>query len=265
MSPDELAAYLAFARNLATAAGAAILPHFRSPLAIDNKGAASDYDPVTEADRAAERTIREAIARRYPEHRIRGEEQGISGGDSALTWVIDPIDGTRSFVLGQLHWGTLIALNDGAGPKLGVMHQPFVGETFVAIAGGEPFWERGGERRALRTRSCPRIDEAMLASTAPDMFATDAKRAAFDRVRSRARLTRFGSDCYGYCLLAMGMTDAVVESGLQAYDVQALVPIVEAAGGVITRWDGGPCHEGGDVVACGDRALHVQLLRLLAG
>jgi histidinol phosphatase-like enzyme (inositol monophosphatase family) len=262
---DELAAYLAFAREIATAAGAAILPHFRSPLAIDNKGTARDYDPVTEADRAAERTIRDAISRRYPEHRIRGEEHGISGGASALTWVIDPIDGTRSFVLGQLHWGTLIALNDGARPRLGVMHQPFVGESFAAIAGGEAFWERAGERRTLRTRRCPRVEEAMLACTAPEMFATDATRAAFERVRARARLTRFGSDCYGYCLLALGTIDAVVESGLQAYDVQALVPVVEAAGGVITRWDGGPCDEGGDVVACGDRALHTRLLRLLAG
>lgn len=265
MTRDELATYLGFARDLAAAAGAAILPHFRSPLAIDNKGAASDYDPVTEADRAAERTIRDAIARRYPDHRIRGEEHGISGGGSPATWVIDPIDGTRSFVLGQLHWGTLIALNDGTGPKLGVMHQPFVGETFAAVSGGEAFWERGGERRALSTRPCARMEEAMLASTAPEMFATERTRAAFDRVRARVRLTRFGSDCYGYCLLALGMIDAVVESGLQAYDVQALMPIVEAAGGVITRWDGGPCDEGGDVVACGDHALHAQLLSLLAG
>jgi myo-inositol-1(or 4)-monophosphatase len=261
---DELAAYLAFARDLAAAAGAAILPHFRSPLAIENKGAASGYDPVTEADRAAERTIRETIGRRYPDHRIRGEEHGISGGESPLTWVIDPIDGTRSFVLGQLHWGTLIALNDGARPAVGVMHQPFVGESFAGIAGGESFWQRGRERRTLRTRRCARLDEAMLACTAPDMFATEPKRAAFERVRSRVRLTRFGSDCYGYCLLALGMIDAVVESSLQAYDVQALVPIVEAAGGVMTRWDGTACDEGGDVVACGDRALHARLMELLA-
>ncbi|HZI83288.1 MAG TPA: histidinol-phosphatase [Casimicrobiaceae bacterium] len=263
MTGADLSDCLDFARHLAAAAGAAILPHFRVPLEVQDKGDAGDYDPVTEADRAAERLIRESIARRFPEHRIRGEEEGISGGDSPLTWAIDPIDGTRSFVLGQLHWGTLIALHDGIRPVLGVAHQPFIGETFSAMAGREATWQRDGERRTLRSRACPRLDEAMLACTTPDMFATDARRAAFERVRARVRLTRFGSDCYGYCLLAMGLIDAVVESDLQAYDVQALIPIVEAAGGVITRWDGGPCDEGGDVVACGDRTLHTQVLAVL--
>ncbi len=263
MTGDDLSAYLDFARNLAVAAGAAILPHFRVALQIENKGDASDYDPVTEADRVAERLIREGIGRRHPDHRIRGEEGGIGGGKSQLTWVIDPIDGTRSFVLGQLHWGTLIALHDGTRPVLGVAHQPFVGETFSAVAGGEATWQRGRDRRILRARRCPRLEQAMLACTTPDMFATDAARAAFERVRARVRMTRFGSDCYGYCLLAMGLIDVVVESDLHAYDVQALIPIVEAAGGVITRWDGSPCDEGGDVVACGDRALHAQVLAML--
>jgi histidinol-phosphatase len=261
---DELSAGLDFARELAMAAGEAILPHFRVAIDIENKGDARDYDPVTEADRAAERIIREGIARRYPSHRIRGEEQGLSGGDSPATWVIDPIDGTRSFVLGQLHWGTLIALNDGSAPALGLMHQPFVGETFSAIRGRASQWRRGNERRSLRARRCPRLGEAMLACTTPEMFASESERAAFERVRSRVRLTRFGSDCYGYCLLAMGLIDVVVEADLQAYDVQALIPIVQGAGGVITRWNGAACDEGGDVVACGDPALHEEVLRLLA-
>jgi myo-inositol-1(or 4)-monophosphatase len=218
---------------------------------------------VTKADRAAERVIRDGIARRFPAHRVRGEESGLSGGDSPFTWVIDPIDGTRSFVLGQLHWGTLIALNDGVRPVLGLMHQPFVGETFTATRGSGSQWHRGRERQTLHTRRCPRLSEAMLACTTPEMFATDREREAFERVRVRARLTRFGSDCYGYCLLAMGLIDVVVEADLQAYDVQALIPIVEEAGGVITRWDGSACHEGGDVVACGDRTLHGEVLRLL--
>jgi len=261
----ELAAYLDFARELAIVAGAAILRHFRVAIEVENKGDARDYDPVTEADRAAERVIREGIGRRYPGHGIRGEEHGLSGGGSPLTWVIDPIDGTRSFVLGQLHWGTLIALNDGARPVLGVMHQPFVGETFSAVVGGAARWQRGGASRALRTRRCPRLEEAMLACTTPEMFESAREREAFDRVRSRVRLTRFGSDCYGYCLLAMGLIDLVVEADLQAYDVQALIPIVEGAGGVITRWDGSACDEGGGVVACGDPALHGEVLRLLGG
>ena len=179
--------------------------------------------------------------------------------------MIDPIDGTRSFVLGQLHWGTLVALHDGSRPLLGIMRQPFVGESFSAIAGGEATWQRAGERRVLRTRRCPRLEGAMLGCTSPDMFTSDRSRGAFDRVRARVRLTRFGSDCYGYCLLAMGMIDLIVESDLQAYDVQALVPVVEAAGGVITRWDGTACDEGGDVVACGDPALHAEVLAVLHG
>jgi histidinol-phosphatase len=264
MVDTELVAYFDFARGLAVAAGEAILPHFRIAIDIENKGDARDYDPVTEADRAAEAVIRNGIVRRYPSHRIRGEEGGTSGGDSALTWVIDPIDGTRSFILGQLHWGTLIALSDGSAPVLGMMHQPFVGETFSAIRGRGSQWQRGSERRSLRARRCTRLGEAMLACTTPEMFATDHERAAFERVRLRVRLTRFGSDCYGYCLLAMGLIDVVVESDLQAYDIQALIPIVEGAGGVITRWDGRACNEGGEVVACGDRALHEQVLRLLA-
>jgi myo-inositol-1(or 4)-monophosphatase len=265
VTESDLADCLEFARDLAAAAGAAILPHFRVPLAIENKGDARDYDPVTQADRAAEKLIRETIRRRYPDHGIRGEEAGFEPGRSPYTWVIDPIDGTRSFVLGQLHWGTLIALSDGARPVLGVMHQPFVGETFSAVAGGAATWRRGSLERRLSTRACPRLEDAMLGCTAPDMFPTREERAAFERLSARVRLTRFGSDCYGYCLLAMGLMDLVVESDLQAYDLQALIPIVEAAGGVITRWDGSACDEGGAVVACGDRALHAAALAVLRG
>jgi len=265
VTESNLADCLEFARDLAAAAGRAILPHFRVPLAIENKGTARDYDPVTQADRAAEKLIREAIRRRYPDHGIRGEEAGVEAGQSSYIWVIDPIDGTRSFVLGQLHWGTLIALSDGVRPVLGVMHQPFVGETFSAPAGGAATWRRGNAQRTLSTRACPRLEDAMLACTTPDMFPTHEERAAFERLSSRVRLTRFGSDCYGYCLLAMGLVDLVVESDLQAYDLQALIPIVEAAGGVITRWDGSPSDEGGAVVASGDRALHAAALAVLRG
>ena len=265
MTDPDLADCLEFARDVAVAAGAAILPHFRVALAIENKGDARDYDPVTRADRAAETLIREAIRRRYPRHGIRGEEAGVERGRSAFTWVIDPIDGTRSFVMGLLHWGTLIALHDGIRPVLGVMHQPFVGETFSALAGGAATWQRGDARGTLHVRRCSRLEDAMLACTAPDMFPTTDEREAFERLSARTRLTRFGSDCYGYCLLAMGLIDLVVESDLQAYDVQALIPIVEAAGGIMTRWDGTACGEGGAVVASGDRALHAQALTVLRG
>src|SRR4029077_1830118 len=181
---------------------------------------------------------------------------GRRAGASRYTWVVDPIDGTRSFILGQMHWATLIALHDGERIVVGVAHQPYVGESFAAAAGGLAEWRRGNDRRTLATRRCASVTEAVVACTDPQMFETAADRAAFDRVASAARLTRWGGDCYAYCLLAMGFIDVVIESSLEAYDVQALIPIVEAAGGKLSSWVGGPCDEGGAVLACGDPALH---------
>ncbi|MBS0320652.1 MAG: histidinol-phosphatase [Proteobacteria bacterium] len=265
MSSTDLATFRDFALAAATRAGDAILPHFRRPIVVDDKGGARGYDPVTEADRAAEMVIRDAITARYPDHGILGEEHGRATGTAPWTWVIDPIDGTRSFITGQLHWATLIALRDTAKPRVGVVHQPFVGETFHAIDGGPALWTRAGETRTLTTRQCARVEDAILACTTPDMFKMAATRGAFDRVSTRARLTRFGGDCYAYCLLAMGLIDVVVESSLQPYDVQAVMTIIGAAGGVMTAWDGGACDDGGNVVACGDPALHPRVMALLAG
>ena len=179
--------------------------------------------------------------------------------------MIDPIDGTRSFILGQMHWATLIAVNDGDRVVAGVAHQPYVGESFLATAGGGAQWRRGDDRRTLSTRRCNDIRDAVVACTDPKVFKTAEERAAFDRVANRARLTRWGGDCYAYCLLAMGLIDIVIESSLQAYDVQALIPIVEAAGGRLTSWTGGPCDEGGAVLAVGDPALHSKVIDRLAG
>src|SRR5205085_5289457 len=167
---SKYADYLAFACAVATTAGAAILPHFRRSIDVEDKGGKAEYDALTEADRSAEAVIRAEIERVYPAHGIFGEEHGRTAGASPLTWVIDPIDGTRSFILGQLHWGTLIALHDGNRPVVGVMHQPFVGETFAGAIGAVPEWQRGSERRALKTRSCARIDEAVVATTDPRHF-----------------------------------------------------------------------------------------------
>ena len=262
-STSETGAWLAFAQDIAARAGEAILPHFREPIVVDDKGGSRGYDPVTMADREAETIIRNAIAVAYPTHGIHGEEHGRKAATSPYTWVIDPIDGTRSFILGQMHWATLVALRDQTRPIIGVVHQPYVGESFTAIAGGAAHWRRGGAQRVLRTRRCASLDDAVLACSTPDMFTTVATQAGFSRVRSRARLTRFGGDCYAYCLLAMGLIDVVVESSLQAYDVQALMPIVEGAGGVMTTWRGERCDDGGDVVACGDPALHDAVRALL--
>lgn len=256
--------YAAFAVATAEAAGAAILPHFRAAIAVTDKAAGRGaYDPVTEADRGAEAAIRAAIAREFPGHGILGEEHGQVAGREPWTWVIDPIDGTRSFILGQLHWATLIALNDGTRPVVGVTHQPFVGETFVGIAGAGAHWQRGGERRAMRTRACPGIAGAAVATTDPRHFASGRQRAAYALATDGARLVRFGGDCYCYTQLAMGLVDVVIETGLQPYDVQALMPLIEGAGGVITSWTGEPCAQGGDVLACGDARLHAWLVERL--
>jgi myo-inositol-1(or 4)-monophosphatase len=264
MPPADSARYLEFAHCMALAAGEAILPHFRVAIDVEDKGGARGYDPVTVADRAAEAVIRAEIARAYPDHGIRGEEQGWQKGSSNYTWVIDPIDGTRSFILGQLHWATLIALHDGERVVAGVTHQPFVGESFLATADGPAEWRRGDARRTLRTRRCARIEDAVVATTDPRHFKSPRQQAAYGVVNDRARIMRFGGDCYCYTLLAMGLTDVVIETGLQAYDIQSLIPLIESAGGAVTSWTGGSCAEGGDVLACGDRALHALLVQQIA-
>ena len=256
-------AFADFALRAAVAAGDAILPHFRAPIDVEDKGGARGYDPVTEADRAAEAVIRAAIASRYPEHGIEGEEHGRLPGRLPFTWVIDPIDGTRSFILGHLHWATLIALNDGERPIIGVTHQPFVGESFIAV-NGRSTWQRGEERRALRTRRCARIEDAVVATTDPRHFKAGRQMRAFTAATGGARLVRYGGDCYCYTQLAMGLIDIVIETGLHAYDIQALIPLIENAGGAISKWEGGRCDAGGDVLACGDPALHAELLRRIA-
>ena len=260
---DELAEFQAFAEALADAAAGAIEPYFRTRLDVQDKGGdpagGRAYDPVTVADRAAEQAMRALVRERYPTHRILGEEEGETEGSSELTWVLDPIDGTRAFITGLPLWGTLIALNDGTQPVLGVMNQPFTRERYVGTPSGA--WRNGVP---LRTRPCADLSTARLMATTPDMFDTPALLAGFDAVARKVQLRRFGGDCYAYCMLASGFVDLVVEANLQAYDVQALIPIVEGAGGVFTAWDGGPAQQGGAVVACGDPALHEEVLRLLA-
>jgi myo-inositol-1(or 4)-monophosphatase len=255
---------LEFALATAEAAGRAILPHFRAAIGVENKDDHGGYDPVTIADREAESVIRAMIRARFPTHGLLGEEHGREAGTEPWTWVIDPIDGTKSFVLGQLHWGVLVALNDGTRPVLGVSYQPFVGEAFVAIAGGGAEWRRGGEKRPLRTRRCGRLSDALVVTTDPRFFAPPREAAAFGAVTDDARFTRYGGDLYNYTLLAMGLVDVVIETGLKPYDIQAHIPLIESAGGVVTDWSGNDCQDGGDVLACGDPTLHAGLLRRIA-
>ncbi|GBD24758.1 Histidinol-phosphatase [bacterium HR30] len=261
VSTEQLSEFVAFAHVLADAAGQAILPLFRAAPETHNKSHHNGFDPVTAADRAAEKAMRALIAQRYPEHGIYGEEEGLRKGSAGFTWVLDPIDGTRAFLTGIPLWGTLIALNDGGAPLLGVMDQPFTGERFVASALGACLYHRG-RTIPLRTRPCATLSEARLQCTHPGMFDAD-ERLAFAELEQRVQLTRFSGDCYSYCMVALGCIDLVVESGLQPYDVQALIPIVERAGGVMTNWRGGDCSAGGQVIAAGDRRVHAQALEIL--
>ena len=253
------------AHVLADASGKAILPYFRKKIAVDNKGGAGGFDPVTAADRAAERVVARLIAARWPDHGFVGEEYGARGTDARYRWVVDPIDGTRAFIMGYPLWGTLIGLLDGQSPVLGLMDQPFTGER---IWSGEraAFLRRGDSAaRRLRTRSCPRIEDAVLSTTHPDLFDAGSEMQGFLRLKARARMTRYGGDCYAYCLLAAGHVDLVVEAGLKPHDVVALVPIIERAGGRITTWDGKPAVAGGRIVAAGDPVLHERAMKVLSG
>ncbi|AVD90498.1 histidinol-phosphatase [Pseudomonas sp. SWI44] len=257
LSVEQIGEFRAFAEQLADAAALAIKPYFRASLDVEDKGGRL-YDPVTVADKAAEDAMRELIQARYPEHGILGEELGTALGSSPLHWVLDPIDGTRAFITGLPLWGTLIALNDGSRPVVGVMNQPFTGERFVGTPEGA--W---GNKTLLKTRACSDLASATLMCTTPDMFDIPARKAAFEAVAGKARLMRYGGDCYAYCMLASGFVDVIVEASLQPYDVQALMPIIEGAGGVITAWDGSSAQHGGCVVACGDPKLHAQVLEML--
>jgi inositol-phosphate phosphatase / L-galactose 1-phosphate phosphatase / histidinol-phosphatase len=256
---SELDRFLALASELADAAGAAIRPYFRQPLAIDDK---PDLTPVTAADRAAERVMRGIIESRFPKHGIIGEEFGRVREDAELVWVLDPIDGTKSFISGVPLFGTLIALTRGGQPILGVIDQPISRERWVGAA-GRPTTLNGA---AIRCRECPGLASVTLFATTPDMFhGPDA--AAFARVSAVAKLVRFGADCYAYGLLAAGFVDLVLEASLKPYDFCAMIPIVEGAGGVATDWRGAKLGlvSDGRVLVAGDRRTHEAALALLDG
>ena len=250
--------YLPLAHRLADASGAVIMRYFRQPLSVKDKDHIAGYSPVTAADREAEAAIRALINEACPDHGILGEEHGHERPDARFTWVIDPIDGTKAFISGMPTWGTLIALQDRGTGIIGVLDQPFLGERFVGH--GEGAWL--GERR-LATRPCADLGGATLYATEPDMFSA-SEHAAFDALAARVRLRRFGADCYAYGMLAMGFVDLVVEASMKLWDIAALIPIVEGAGGRVTSWDGGPVGADGRVLAVGDPRLHEPALEFLA-
>lgn len=263
LSPQKIDELAHFALELGEAAAAVTLPHFRSGLSVDNKRGRFAFDPVTAADRDGEEAIRKLIAERYPDHGILGEEHGKHDGASGLTWVIDPIDGTRSFIAGVPLWGTLIALNDGTRPVIGLMEQPYIGEKFLGRPGGSELIGPAGTT-PLKTSACTKLEDALLGNTDPGMFHRDDEKAVFRELTSKVKLRRFGGDCYFYCLLAAGSLDLVVESALEPYDIQALIPIIENAGGVVTSWSGGDAQRGGQVLAAANHELHAAALKILS-
>ena len=250
--------HIALAHRLADASGAVILRYFRREVAVEDKEHVSGFSPVTIADREAEAAIRALIDETCPEHGILGEEHGHERPDARFTWIIDPIDGTKAFIAGMPTWGTLIALEDRGRPVLGVLDQPFLEERFVGHGGGA--WL--GERR-LATRACPALGAACLFATDPDMFSPD-ERAVFDSLASRVQSRRYGADCYAYGMLALGFVDVIVEASMNPWDIAALIPIVEAAGGCVTSWRGGKIGADGRVLAVGDPRLHEAVVEALA-
>ena len=256
---------ISFAHRLGDASATTILPYFRSDLAVDVKGPQdAAFDPVTEGDRAAEATIRGLIEEKFPNHAILGEEHGAKQTDSAYRWVIDPIDGTRAFILGLPTWGTLIGLEIDGKPRIGLMNQPFTGDRFWAD-GETAFYRCGtGDIRQIRTRASVSLADAQMACTHPDMFSADVEASVYQAATQATRSCRLGTDCFGYALLAAGLIDLVVEAHLQPYDIVALIPIIEQAGGVVTAWDGGEARHGGRVVAAANPTLHAEVLDLIA-
>jgi myo-inositol-1(or 4)-monophosphatase len=255
--------FSAFINRLATVSGETILPFFRTSLSVEDKSKNHNFDPVTEADRAAEAVMRRLIKANFPQHGIVGEEFGNEREDADYVWVLDPIDGTKSFIGGFPIWGTLIALQHKGMPVFGMMHQPFIGERFVGDSGSANSKGPSGERR-LNVRRCEKLDEATCYTTSP-LLMNAADRAAFGRVEQAVRLTRYGGDCYSYCMLAAGHLDLVIETGLKSYDIAALIPIIAGAGGIVTNWEGNSAQNGGRIVAAGDRRVHEAALKLLAG
>ena len=263
LTPAEIDELTGFANRLADAAAKVTLPHFRSGVAVDNKRGEFKFDPVTAADRDAEAAIRALIGQSYPTHGIYGEEHGREMGTSDNYWVIDPIDGTRSFISGVPLWGTLIALNDGTKPVIGMMDHPYIGERFIGRPGGSELVTRFG-RTKIHTSACTSLDDAILGNTDPAMFHETKERDAFREISAKIKLRRFGGDCYFYALLAAGTIDLVVESSLQPYDIQAMIPIIENAGGIVTSWSGADPQMGGNVVAAATKELHAAALEILS-
>jgi myo-inositol-1(or 4)-monophosphatase len=254
--------FASFVDQLASASGDTILPFFRTALAIENKKAGG-FDPVTAADRAAENAMRALIRKAFPDHGIVGEEYGSERTGAEYVWVLDPIDGTKSFISGMTAWGTLIGLMRFGEPVFGMMHQPFIGERFTGDGGAAHYRGRTGNRD-LRVRKCAALSDAVLFTTSPLLMNKD-DRATFERVQDKAKLSRYGGDCYAYCMLAAGQIDLVIETEIKPHDIVPLIPIITGAGGIVSTWENGPPQSGGRIVVAGDKRVHAAALEMLKG
>jgi histidinol phosphatase-like enzyme (inositol monophosphatase family) len=265
MTAVDLAAFI---EKLADVAARTVLPFFRTAIGAEDKSGGGMFDPVTEADRAAEAAMRRLIRETFAHHGIIGEEFGNDREDSEYVWVLDPIDGTKSFISGIPTWGCLIGLIHNGRPIYGMMVQPFTREYFIGD-GKHATWRGPGldqlpTRRKLHTRPCAFLAEVTLMTTSPLLYPPEAL-AAFRRVERMVRLSRYGYDCYAFAMLAAGHVDCVIEAGVKPYDIAPLMPIVEGSGGIVTTWTGGNAARGGDVIAAGDSRIHAAALELLAG
>jgi histidinol phosphatase-like enzyme (inositol monophosphatase family) len=262
---DALERFEEFALRLAARAGAAILPYFRAEHGLEDKGPQKNggFDPVTLGDKAGEAAIRQVISEAYPEHGVIGEEFGEDRADAEFVWVLDPIDGTRAFICGLPVWTTLIALRHHHTPVVGLIGQAYLDEAFVGSRRGS-FLVRAGHRRPLKARVCAGLPQALIATTDPDLFGP-AERRAWEDLRSRARLARYGCDAYAYAMVAAGSLDLVVEANLKAWDMEAAAPVLEGAGGLISDWSGGPIGSaGGRLLIAGDPRVHEAALSRLS-
>lgn len=257
--PSRMADFL---RELAQLAARETLPRFREPIAVENKEDAA-FDPVTEADRAAERVIRQAIEEQFPDDGIEGEEFGKVRTEAERQWVIDPVDGTRAFICGVPLWGTLVGLKADGVASAGLLSQPYLGETFIAD-GTRAFAESRFGSRDLRVSDCRTLSAARMFTTDPHLWQGD-EAAGFEALRQSIKLHRYGADCYGFVMLASGQADIVVEPGLKSYDIMALIPIVRQAGGTIGRVDGGPAEDAGTIVAAATQELYDAACEKLRG
>ena len=264
LSADRIAALDAFIVELNSASAGAILPLFRSDHGLEDKAAGKNlpreshaaFDPVTEADRGAEAAIRKLISERYPEHGVIGEEYGEDRPDAEFVWVLDPVDGTRAFISGLPLWTTLIGLRHQGRPVLGSIGQPYLDEIYVGSAAtGSRLIARGGEK-PLRVRPCAVLTDAIIATTDPEACFDGAELGAWRQVRAAAKLARLGCDAYAYAMVAAGTMDMVIEAGLKSWDVEAAIPLIEGAGGVVTDWRGAPIGQhGGQMAIAGDQRV----------